>query len=91
MLLETFQPRRESVSLPVNPELMTQRKKQNKLPQGNRKQIDSPDQNKLSSPDTFLLLLPAFKKESPTFIQAVQFFLPACVILWQLRHKEKKK
>lgn len=35
------------VSLPVNPELMAQLRKQNKLPEGNRKQIDSLDQRKL--------------------------------------------
>lgn len=47
LLLEILLPRRDPVSLPVNPELMAQLKKQNKLPEGNKKQIDSLDQRKL--------------------------------------------
>lgn len=70
-LLEHFLPRRDPVSLPVNPKPMAQVRKQNKLPEGNRKQIDSLVQRKLQYPDTLFLLLPAFKRGSPTFIQSL--------------------
>lgn len=71
LLLENFLPRRDPVSPPVNPKLMAQVRKQNKLPEGNRKQIESLDQRKLQYPETLFLLLPDFKRGSPTFIQSL--------------------
>lgn len=59
-LLENFLPRRDPVSLPVNPKPMAQVRKQNKLPEGNRKQIDFPSPKKAAVSRHSLLITSSF-------------------------------